>query len=122
MLADLCILSAYIIGIITPAPIHRAVHAGHSVPGDGDPHRVKAAALEIARCHQHLPAASAICTVAVLHLDIMQGSVFQQLLGFPIGIGVDLDVSGEALRHIIAVFSGIRRLGKGIDLHMSRHA
>ena len=122
MLADLCVLSAHIVGIITPAPIYRAVHADHPVPGDGDSHRVKAAALEIARCHQHLPAASAIRAVAVLHLDIMQGSVFQQLLCFPIGIGVDLDVSGEALRHIIAVFSGICRLGKWIDFYMSRHA
>ena len=120
MFTDLRALSAHIIVVIAPAPVHRTVHSGHSVTGDGDPHRIIAAALKIAPGDQHFPAASAVTAVAVLHFDIAQRSVLQQLLCLPVGIGIDVDVPCEALGHIVAVFARIRRFGKRIDLHMPR--
>ena len=121
VLADLRALSAHIVVVVAFAPVHRAVHPGHSVPGDGDAYRIIVAAFEIAPGHQHLSAASAIRAVAVLHFDVTQRPVLQQFLCFPVGIGVDLDVSGKALRHVVAVFSRGSRFCEGIDLHMPRH-
>ena len=120
VLTDLRALSAHIVVVVAFAPVYRAVHSGHSVTGDGDPHRIIAAALKTASGDQHFPAASAVAAVAVLHFDVAQRPVLQQLLCLPVGIGIDVDVPCEALRHIVAVFARIRRFGKGMDLHMPR--
>ena len=121
VLADLRALSAHIVVVVAFAPIHRAVHPGHSVPGDGDAYRIIVAAFEIAPGHQHLSAAPAVRAVAVLHFDVAQRPVLQQLLRLPVGIGIDLDVSGKALGHVVAVFSRGGRFCEGIDFHMPRH-
>ena len=124
MLADFHVVSIGITAVIAPAAEHRAVQTVDTVSGKPDPGCIVSALFYIAANDHGFPKGSRFVRVAVVHLDVMHGTVCKKLLRLLPGVGIDCQVPGKAGRHIVAVFAFLPFLGEvffriRVDSHMA---
>ena len=119
VLTDLHLFPAEVIAVVSLTAVDRAAHAVDPVPRDRDPSRIIAVLPKISRGNQSLSGRFPLVGIAVLDLNVLKLLIFQQLLRLLPVVRINIEISGESLRHIIPVFVRIGCFGKGCDLHVA---
>ena len=120
MLTDLGLLADESVTVITFAAVDRAAHACDPVPRDHHAHRIIGILFEIAPGNDGFAAGSVLVGEAVADLDVAELLISDQLPRFVIRVGIDLQIAGKALGHVVAVGASLPSIVEGCDQHMAR--